>query len=88
MMDHTRHGITADIDKNLATWGFKKKKAKVNHYIEFCASFSQIGIIPKITHNLFPLIVIRSLHLHKSFPRTAICTLDLHNMFSWIALCK
>ena len=49
MMDHTRHGITADIDKNLATWGFKKKKAKVNHYIEFCASFSQIGIIPKIT---------------------------------------
>lgn len=45
MMDHTRHGITADIDKNLATWGFKKKKAKVHHYIESL----RLRIIPKIT---------------------------------------
>lgn len=54
--------------------GSLKKKAKVNHLIEFCNSFFQIAIC--------------SLHLHNSFPRTAICTLDFHNMFSWIALCK
>ena len=42
-MDHTRHVLTADIDKNLAKTlkghGDFKKKAKVNHYIEFCNSF-------------------------------------------------